>query len=133
MAEISTSETWEKLLAGERPAIVVDRPQPGYYKRRLVKGGPWVAVRIWIEEERDEDGELLCDQKLLCLVDGKEADAYEQWPWVAGRAIPEHEYRFMVDDAAWCRKFAPDDPKANPTKPINLRTTTPVTPPKRSE
>ena len=132
MAEISTSDYWRRTLDGERLPVQADAPQPGYYRRKLVKNGPWVAARIWIEEERDEAGELQSEQKFFCLVDGKPVDAFEAWTWLANRPITEAEYRFMVDDAAWCREYAPHEPKANPTTPINLLTTAPVGPPQRS-
>lgn len=127
---ISVSETWEKLAAKERPPIQVDQPEPGYYRRRLVKNGPFVACRIWIERDIDPDtGEIIADDKYLCTVDGKPASAMEQWSWLASHAISKEEYDFMLADADWCRKYAPDDPKANPTKAINLRATKPVLPP----
>lgn len=130
---VATSEIWRGLLAGERPPIKVNEPQPGYYRRRLVKDGPFVPCRIWVEEERDEAGDLIADQKFFCLVNGRAADAFDQWSWLASHPISEADYEFMTEDADWCRKYAPDDPKANPTKPIKARTTKPVLPPRRSE
>ena len=36
-----------------------DTPQCGYFKRKLVKGGPYVPARIWLDAEIDDvTGEL---------------------------------------------------------------------------
>lgn len=39
--------------------------------------------------------------------------------------IKEHEYRFMVADAAHARDYRPDDPKASPRKAIDFNTLKP--------
>lgn len=52
----------------------------GWYKTRLVKGGPWVAVRIWCEREIDaETGELTAPEILRCEVDGMRCDPARIW------------------------------------------------------
>lgn len=44
----------------------VDDLDPGYYKVRLYQKGPWVPVRVWLEGERDEAGDLVEDERLRC-------------------------------------------------------------------
>lgn len=40
-------------------------PEPGLYKTRIRRGGPWAPVRVWWEDgERDELGHLMSDQIL---------------------------------------------------------------------
>lgn len=126
-----TSDIHRRLLSGERISLDINAPQPGYYQRRLVKGGPMVPAKIWLEEDVDEVGDLMADQRLLCLVDGQPCDAVDQWTWLAGRPISREDYEFMVADSTWCKSYAPHEPKANPTKPINIRETKPVFPPSR--
>lgn len=45
-------------------ARVIDEPREGLFKIRLKKAGPWIPVRVWLEDgERDpETWELLSDQ-----------------------------------------------------------------------
>jgi hypothetical protein len=123
---VDTSDAWERMLKGERVPIQLNDPMPGYYERRLVKGGPMVACRIWIEEERDELNRLMADQRYRCLVDGRTRDAFDQWSWLASHPISKEEYEFRTRDAAWCREHAPDEPRANPTERIDINRTRPI-------
>jgi hypothetical protein len=47
--------------------VLIDEPAEGYFQIRLRKAGPWVPVRVWLEDgERDpETWELLSDQRWL--------------------------------------------------------------------
>lgn len=106
-----------------RPIVTkTGAPAPGTYCLRLVKGGPAVAARIWVEEERDpETGELLSDQRLFCEIDGigvtecttEDPKGWPYWP------ITPDQHAFMVADAAHCRVYEPENPKANPRRPID--------------
>lgn len=71
--------------------ILADQPQAGWYKRRLVRGGPWVAVRIYLDEARDpETGEPMDrPTRWLCEADGRAAEEFDHWPWVAGHSFHE--------------------------------------------
>lgn len=90
---------WRAALAGERPPITQE-PQPGYYTRRMVKGGPLVPVAIWYgAPPADEDGTALGDAPLLCAVNGKLTDPLETWLWVAANPIPEDAYNALVSTA----------------------------------
>lgn len=119
----------------------ITRPEPGYFRMRLVKGGPWVAARIWrpchcsingAENDLADSGfdvhEWLptCDRfgPLAAECNGKEVEP--GWVWERGQHISEHEYKFLVQDAAWAKAHAPDDPMANPTKPIDLNALPPL-------
>lgn len=90
-------------------ALRIDQPQPGHYATRLVRKGPLVPARIW-----------LSDGRLHAELNGKAADPYRLWPSVMGRPITEVNYRFMVQEAVWCRTYAPHEPPANPESPIDL-------------
>lgn len=90
---VSESNWWRRALAGEAVPVVIGCPEAGYYARKQHRGGPWQPARIWLERQFGEDGEQLYDDKALCLVGGREADAHEQWPWLAGHPISADEYK----------------------------------------
>lgn len=99
----------------------LNTPVVGYYKRRLVRGGPWVAARIWQEGgERDEAGDLLSDERLLCEIDGQPRDALEQWPYLADSRIDHAEYLYLLADSQHAKAHRVDDPKATPTAPVDF-------------
>lgn len=52
MSQITTSDEWRAMLAGE-PANMLLGPWPGYYRTKMCKGGPWVATRVWLDEWRE--------------------------------------------------------------------------------
>ena len=69
-----------------------DTPIEGFYRLKLVRGGPWVSVRIWYGTIGEEDR----TPQWQCLVNGTEADIWEIWPWVGGREITEAEYAKLL-------------------------------------
>lgn len=90
-------EWWLAATSGLKPPVHLDDPHAGFFKRRLVRGGPWVAARIWLEQDLDEEtGELLSDPVWRCLVNGKPMDANDQWTWLCGHPITEKEFRLMT-------------------------------------
>jgi hypothetical protein len=122
------SHAWYlKAMAGENPPITHE-PQCGWFKRKMIKGGPWVPVTIYIIGERDEEtGELLGPEVMKCLVNGREADPDDQWTYVADKPITITEYDYLFDLGAWAKKNDDREPLANPTKKINhLDTPVPV-------
>ena len=92
-----------------------------WYKRRLLRGGAWVPCELEIIGERDADGELLFDERLIARVDGVPTDASDGnvpgWPWTA---VEISEWRFLSDDAAWCREHAPYKPAAQPHRRVSI-------------
>lgn len=108
-------------LAYRGPAITSD-PGPGYYRRRVVRDGPYVPVRIWWNGNRDEHGALVEDEVLRCTVGFDERDPYQIWP--CGEAITEADYRQMMAVAEWARGTTA--PEGNPDKPVDLIDQPPV-------
>ena len=94
-------------------------PEPGFYRLRLVKNGPWVPVRIWLEDgERDpETNELTSDQVLRAKVGDQDRDPLKIWTFLWD--ITEEEYYFLLSRAHWAVAHNPKAPEANPTRPIN--------------
>lgn len=109
---------WRAALAGDKPPITED-PQAGFYKRRLVKAGPWVPVQIWTEAERDEAGDLLCDEVLKCSVDGRLVDVEAHWTYCAANPISEAEFDYLARVSAHAKARNPREPLANPRKKID--------------
>lgn len=55
-------------------------PECGWYKRRIVTGGPWVPVKVTVNREVDPDtGELTGPEKLVALYDDRTVDASTIW------------------------------------------------------
>ena len=94
-------------------------PECGWYKRRLVKDGPYVPCAIWMEQPVDEDGELTGPERLRGEVNGRESDPLDMWTWVCGNPISEKQYRLMHAESTWAKTWAPNDPIANPTEKID--------------
>lgn len=112
-----------------------------------MRGGPFVPCRIWWERAAREPcdecggdghfgGEEPCyrckgagdlpvsDDWLLCDVDGKPADPYEQWLWVAKHPISEAEY--------WRLKGLDDFTEAPPAREaVDLNSLPPAGPPEK--
>ena len=82
-------------MAGEEPERHDGVPECGWYRAKLVKGGPWVAARIWISRDVDPDTlELTDDEKYLCEVDGMRRDAMSAW--LSLRPISKEEYDALL-------------------------------------
>lgn len=58
-------------------------PQCGWFKMRLVKGGPWVPVEIRIKREIDPiTGELAGPEEFCCEVEGMRRDPAKIWTYL---------------------------------------------------
>ncbi|MEK7112662.1 MAG: hypothetical protein AAB875_05030 [Patescibacteria group bacterium] len=108
---------------------------PGFYRTRLVRGGPWVAVRVAHEPTPDPaTGEALDRPPVWSIeIDGKLAREPSPDPETAGvllayamRRIDEKEYRYLLAASRHAKEKAPYLPEAEPKKPINLRDLPPI-------
>jgi hypothetical protein len=96
---ITESAWWLSALFGEKPPLHDDTlPAPGFYKRRLIPRGPFVPARIYTIEERDDDGELLCDVVYCCEVNGLKVDAFSEWLMVCKYPISRDEWEMMDEE-----------------------------------
>jgi len=89
--------------------ILHNDPECCWYMTKLIKDGPWVPARIWLDQPVDETGELIADEKFMCEVDGKPRDPIEQWSMLAGRPISQEDYEYMMDTRSWQRTHAPEE------------------------
>lgn len=99
----------------------INVPIAGFYKSRMVRGGPWVPIRIWNGPPKDPlTGEEL-DRSWRWQAErlGREIDVFTVWPYCAMHSITREEYDFLLADHKWAVEHAPDEPAANPKTPIN--------------
>ncbi|MBS8227133.1 hypothetical protein [Vannielia litorea] len=97
-SSLSQLYAWHRAaLAGENPPRHDGLPECGWFKRRLVKNGPWVPVRIYIEREIDPaTGELTCDEIMRIEVEGLDGgDPANHWTYLT--PITRREFDHLVD------------------------------------
>lgn len=104
--------------------VRIDVPQAGFYQTKLIKGGVWVAVRIWwgfpTSLEADETTDRLPGWN--AERDGEPVDVFQVWPDCSDEPIPDSEYAFMLARAAHDRIHNPNSPYANPRRRIDPMT-----------
>ena len=112
-------------------SLHISVPEPGYYRRRLVKGGPYVGVLVFrpcrIEFEPETFQAVDRWPQLQCLVDGKPANLMANWCFL--EPITMAEYLYLMSAAAWDRLCDPNSPAANPFRPVRLGELDPILPP----
>lgn len=105
----------------------INRPEPGFFKLKLVRGGPWVPAIIWracpIEFEPETFQAVDRCYHLQAEINGKQADVMRVW--TARERITMAEYLYLTDDRAWVTQYAPHLPEANPLVPIDFNTLSP--------
>lgn len=88
-------------LAGEAPPTHEADPQCGWFRCRMVKGGPWVPARIWLHQAVDPiTGELAEPEEYLAELNGERTDAVRLWPRVARRPITRAAFDALVAEHA---------------------------------
>lgn len=98
--------------------LVGDEPCEGLYAARLIRGGPFVSVRIW----REPAGWYV-------EIDGQMGDdVMSVWPGCARHPISKGEYEFLKQRAMWARDNQPSHPVAHPRRRVDLRKIPPVRP-----
>lgn len=101
----------------------VDKPEPGYFLLRLVRGGPHVAARI-----------LHDDGQWQAIIDGVAADPHADPAqavgvfriWHGGRRCTQAEYDYRLSLKSWAVAAMPQHPAAQPRQPIDLASLPPV-------
>lgn len=105
------------------PTMDPDVPTPGFYRIRLVKGGPWVALHIWLGPSIDPaTGEEVTERgfRWQCAINGGERVPFDNyWPGCACDPIDREEHDRI---AAESRTMDPASPFYDPRKRIDLRT-----------
>lgn len=114
-------EWWENELIGANLDRAPAEPQCGYFKRRLVVGGEWVGARIWRDPEIDlETSKPTGRDVIRCEVNGRPSDPVREWDRLYRYPVKKSEFAFEIADADHAKRYRPDHPKANPSKPIQF-------------
>lgn len=112
----------------------ISSPSIGYWAVRLAKNGAEVGARIyWL---RCGDCGAALDPttianitegrpELAAEIDGEPASVDDVW-LRRGRVIDETEYRWLLEDARWCREHAPEEPRAQPRQAVDIRQLRPM-------
>ena len=108
-------------------------PEPGFFKLRLVKGGPWVPAVLflpcpWVPPLGAQEVELgapgpdeWCrpierSRQLLALIGNRPGDVDKVWTW--GERIGANEYAWRMKLADWATSAGA--PEATPRQPVRL-------------
>jgi len=90
MAQTDEFQNWRDALAGNATALHADIPNPGYYKVRAGKDGPWQPVAIWRK-----------DGNLVCRVAGEMKDPLEVWTWAAKNPVSKEAAKHAFEHGTW--------------------------------
>jgi hypothetical protein len=105
------------------PAYDPDTPAPGRYRIRKVRGGPFVAVQIWLGHPLDPDtGEEMTERGMRwqCRLNGSELVPVEDyWPGCAKHSIGQAEHDRIC---RLSRTMNPRHAYYDPKRPINRLT-----------
>ena len=78
-------------LAGDNPPIHDGLAECGFYKTKIVRGGPWAAVEIKVERDIDfETGELTAPERLVAICDGERRNPANLWTYLTPISRDEH-------------------------------------------
>ena len=95
-------------------------PQDGFYKRRLVRGGPWVPARIWRAPEIDFiSGKETGFDIVRCEVMGKPRNPVAQWDALGRLPITKADFDHLMAVGNWAKQYAPNSSEAKPEAPID--------------
>lgn len=83
-------EWWRNALAGNAGPISDGNPQPGYYRLRQSRDGPWLPVAIWYKGD-----------DLVCRVAGEQRDPLDVWTWCAKNPVAKDAARHAFETGSW--------------------------------
>jgi hypothetical protein len=104
-------------------------PEPGLFRVRLVRGGPYVAAEIRHEPPKDPVTKEFLERSFYwyAVINGEAEAARGIQPthkveqiWLFGEKIDREMYEWLRADRAWARSWAPGSAEANPRKAIDL-------------
>lgn len=114
---------------GQTSMHSTEEPTEGYFRMRLVHGGPLVGIRIWygppldptIYDPRDPATHEPMDRmpRWNALANGEIIDLERVWPVCMGDPIEEAEYRYLASTTQWAKRNDGFSPMATPRKKTN--------------
>ena len=81
---------WNSALAGKPLPISADHPQPGFYRMRRKKGGPYKPVAIW---ERGGELVMKCGEEML--------DPVTNWTYCADKPVTKEDAKVAFETGSW--------------------------------
>lgn len=81
---------WREALAGRMGEVHEDQPQPGFYKLRNGRDGPWKPVAIW-----------KAGGALVARVADESRDPLDVWVWCAKHPVPKLDAKHAFEHGAW--------------------------------
>lgn len=107
IAEADHYTWWRNALEGNKGPIKDGEPQAGFYRRRLVRGGPWIPIAIF----PDGNGGMYARQ-------GRDfaevVNAVEIWPYCADNPVTEAAARKAAADGYWPGELPPAETSETP-------------------
>lgn len=105
------------------PPRRIDRPEPGHWAVRLVRGGPAIPARIFWAQTTHEPGNpenrMERSPFLAAEIGGEVADVDDVW-LRRGTPITEAEYRYRVAEMQWAKEHAPREAVARPRQRVDF-------------
>jgi hypothetical protein len=104
------------------------QPQPGHYRLRLVKRGPWVPALLYVPCPMCPLGTPLdrprwlaawIDGRTLSWEPGRDIWSPVDRVFLFGEQIGRDDWELLVDQTAYDRKYRPHSPAATPRKRID--------------
>lgn len=101
--------------------IDATEPEGGFYRMRLVRGGPLVGIRLWYGQPLEPWTREAMDRAHCwnAEANGKFVELDRVWPVCAGDPIDEREYKFLTARTAYAEKHDGYDPAATPFRRTN--------------
>jgi hypothetical protein len=113
----------------------IDRPEPGFWMVRRVKGGVDVPARIFREtctaEPGNDENRMERPAFLVAEILGETVPLERVWH-ARGRPIDAAEYRFQIADFEHAQAWRPHDPKHAPNARVDLSALPPLYPARKT-
>ena len=100
-----------------------EHPEAGYYRMRLVMGGPLVGIRLWygppldptVYDPADPETHQPLDRSYRwnALANGEIVDFDRVWPRCISDPIKQSEYEYLTQRTLYAKAHDPSDPTAN--------------------
>lgn len=98
-----------------------DIPEEGYYRARLVRGGPWVPIKIFQRASQPDRSPMW-----IAIRDGEFVDVFDVWPGCSGQRITEDEFNYLVALRQHQKIYGVSEGLDDARKPVDFLTTKPV-------